>query len=259
VIDVLPDVDLHTVIAHEFAHMRRNDFMKNLLYQLLSLPVSYHPVLWLTRARIMESREMVCDQMAAGITGPTEYAQSLLRLASLLIAGTVGRTPHTIGIFDANVFERRLMNITEKQHELRGVRRAAILTACAALGLATCASAVALGMHASAAPVSSDSNPSKAPSRITIPAGEIQGNLLTKAVPTYPPAAKKARIQGDVALNVVIGADGNIESVRVLSGPKELQQSALDAVRQWTYKPYILNGQPVEVETVVHVIYSLKG
>ena len=135
VIEQLPEADLSTVIAHEFAHMRRKDFMKNLVYELLSLPVSYHPLLWLTRARIMESREMVCDQMAAAVTGPNEYAQSLLRLASLLITGTLGRTPHTIGIFDANVFERRLMNVTEKQQEIRGVRRAVVLAACAALAL----------------------------------------------------------------------------------------------------------------------------
>ena len=61
----LPEADLRAVIAHEFAHMRRNDFLKNLIYELLSLPVSYHPVFWLTRERIMESREMVCDQIAA--------------------------------------------------------------------------------------------------------------------------------------------------------------------------------------------------
>jgi TonB family protein len=157
------------------------------------------------------------------------------------------------------VFERRLMNVTEKRQQVRGMRRVASVAACAALGLATCASAVALGMHANAAPVSSDSHASKAPTRITVPAREMQGNLLTKAVPIYPPAAKKARIQGDVALNLVIGADGKAEEVRVISGPQELQQSALDAVRQWTYKPYLLNGDPIEVETTVHVIYSLKG
>ena len=65
------------VIAHEFAHMRRNDFLKNLIYEVLSLPVSYHPLFWLTRERIMESREMVCDQMAAEIAGRNEYARSL--------------------------------------------------------------------------------------------------------------------------------------------------------------------------------------
>ncbi len=259
VIEQLPEADLHTVIAHEFAHMRRKDFMKNLLYELLCLPVSYHPLLWLTRARIMESREMVCDQMAAAVTGPNEYAQSLLRLASLLITGTLGRTPHTIGIFDANVFERRLMNVTEKQQEIRGVRRTVVLAACAALALVTCGSALALGMHANAASGGSDSNANKAPKQLTVSADEMQQNILTKAVPVYPPAAKKARIQGKVVIDAVIGTDGTVENLRVLSGPKELQQSALDAVRQWTYKPYLLNGDPIEVETTVNIVYKLGG
>ena len=92
-VDVLPELDLHTIIAHEFAHMHRKDFMKNLLYELFALPVTYHPLLWLTRARIMESREIVCDQMAAAMTGRNEYAQSLLRLASLMVAGTLGSHP----------------------------------------------------------------------------------------------------------------------------------------------------------------------
>jgi TonB family protein len=258
VVEELPEADLHTVIAHEFAHMRRKDFMKNLVYESLSLPVSYHPLLWLTRARIMESREMVCDQMAASVTGPNEYAQSLLRLASLLITGTLGRTPHTIGIFDANVFERRLMNVTDKQQEIRGLRRVVLLAVCAALALATCGSALALGMHANAASGGTDSHANKAPKQLTVSADEMQHNILTKAVPVYPPAAKKARIQGKVAIDAVIGTDGNVENLRVLSGPPELQQSALDAVRQWTYKPYLLNGDPIEVETTVNVVYTLE-
>ncbi len=67
----LPQADLRTVIAHEFAHMRRNDFLKNLIYELLSLPAGYHPALWLTRDRIMETREIVCDQIAAPIATPS--------------------------------------------------------------------------------------------------------------------------------------------------------------------------------------------
>jgi TonB family protein len=259
IVDVLPDVDLHTVIAHEFAHMQRRDFVKNLLYELLSLPVTYHPLLWLTRARIMESREMVCDRMAAAMTGRNEYAQSLLRLASLLVAGTLVRTPHAVGIFDANAFERRLMNLTRKHKEMRAVCRVALMTACAALGLATCGSALALGMHADAASPVNDNSPSKAPKQLTVSAEKMSRNLLTKAVPTYPPDAKKAKIQGKVVLSVVIGKDGNVESVRALSGPQELQQSAIDAVRQWTYKPYLLNGDAVEVKTTINVIYQLEG
>ena len=151
------------------------------------------------------------------------------------------------------------MNVTEKQQEIRGVRRVAILAACAALAFVTCGSALALGMHANEASGGSDSNASKPHKQLTVSADEMQQNILTKAVPVYPPAAKKARIQGKVVLDAVIGTDGNIESLRVISGPQELQQSALDAVRQWTYKPYLLNGDPVEVETTVNIIYNLKG
>jgi TonB family protein len=256
-VDVLPESDLHTVIAHEFAHMQRKDFTKNLLYELLSLPVTYHPLLWLTRAHIMESREIVCDQMAAAMTGRNEYARSLLRLASLMVAGTLASTPHTIGIFDANAFERRLMNLTEKHKEIRGLRRAAVVACCAALGLATCGSALALGMHIDAGSASNNSNPSKPPKQLSVSADVMAGNLLNKVVPVYPVEAKKARIQGTVVLSAVIGKDGNIENLRVLSGPNQLQQSSLDAVRQWTYKPYLLNGDPMEVKTTVNVVYSL--
>ena len=256
-VDVLPNEDFQTVIAHEFAHMQRNDFMKNLFYELLSLPVTYHPLLWVTRARVMESREMICDQMAAAMNGRKEYARSLLRMASLLVPGKP--TPHTIGIFDTNVFERRLMNLTEKRKEIQGVCRMAIVAACAALGLATCGTALALGMHANAASAEHNSNSSKAPKQITVSSAVMSRNLLTKAVPQYPPAAKKAKIQGTVVLSVVIGDDGNVENIQVVSGPNELQQSSIDAVRQWTYKPYLLNGDPVEVKTTIHVIYSLEG
>jgi TonB family protein len=256
-VDTLPEVDLQTVIAHEFAHMQRQDFSKNLLYEFLSLPVSYHPVLSLTRAYIMESREIICDQMAAAMTERMEYAQSLLRLASLMVAGSLVRTPHTIGIFDANVFERRLMNLTEKHPEIKGARRVAAMVVCAALGLAACGSALALGVHADSSPASDNSNAPKPPKQLSVSADVMAQQLLNKVIPAYPPDAKKARIQGTVVLEALIGKDGNIENLRVLSGPNQLQQSSLDAVRFWTYKPYLLNGDPIEVKTTVNVVYSL--
>jgi TonB family protein len=207
----------------------------------------------------MESREMVCDQMATAMTGRREYAQSLLRLASLLLTRKLHTTPHTIGIFDANLFERRLMNLTEKQKNIQGTARVAMVTACAVLGLATCGAALALGTHVNAAAASESSNATKTPKQLSVPSAVMSRNLTNKAVPIYPPAAKKAKVQGTVVLGAVIGRDGNIKSLRVISGPSELQQSALDAVRQWTYKPYLLNGDPVEVETTVNIVYSLQG
>jgi TonB family protein len=257
----LSEADLRTVIAHEFAHMRRNDFLKNLICEFLALPASYHPALWFTRDRIMETREVVCDQIAAPVANLTdarnEYARSLLRLANLLVTGTPTRTPHAIGIFDAHAFERRLMNLTQQSTQLRGSRRFALVTACAVLGLATCASALALRLSVDALPGSTDQKSSQSADALSVSPAEMAGNVLNKVAPKYPEECKKEKIQGTVLLNAVIGKDGAIENLTVASGPKELHQSALDAVQKWTYKPYLLNGNPTEVKTTISVVYSL--
>jgi protein TonB len=76
--------------------------------------------------------------------------------------------------------------------------------------------------------------------------------------PKYPEAAKAAKIQGTIVLEAIISKTGTVENLHIISGPDELQPSSLDAVRQWTYKPYLLNGDPVEVTTTIKVIYSLQ-
>ena len=123
-LESVSESEMEAVLAHEFAHMRRRDFAKNLMYEALSLPVAYHPLLWLTRLRLAESREMVCDRMAAdALRGRERYVRSLLRLASMLSDRPPTRILHAIGIFDANTFERRVMSLTKRSGEVRGVRR----------------------------------------------------------------------------------------------------------------------------------------
>ena len=256
---IIPEADIHTIIAHEFAHMRRNDFAKNLLYELLSLPIAYHPLSWLTREHITESREILCDQMASKLGGRTQYARSLLRLASLLVAGVPARSPHTIGIFDTKKFERRLMKLTEKQSEIPAPRRFAILIVCIAFGLATCGSALALSIQVSPTVSPATDSSSKKAAPLTVPPGIMAGNRIGGADPRYPAEAKKDKVQGTVVLDAIIGKDGSIHKLTVVSGPKELRKSSADAVRTWKYKPYLLNGHPVEVETRINVVYTLAG
>jgi protein TonB len=98
-----------------------------------------------------------------------------------------------------------------------------------------------------------------APKKIAVSAGVIAGNKLSGTSPQYPAIAKAARIQGTVVLQATISKNGTIENLRVLSGPPMLVQSALEAVKSWRYKPYLLNGEPVEVETQVNVIFTLGG
>ena len=92
---------------------------------------------------------------------------------------------------------------------------------------------------------------------VRLPSTIVSGLLVRKTVPVYPPIAVAARVEGTVVLQATISKSGTIENLHVAGGPAMLQQSALDAVRNWLYRPYLLNGEPVEVETTVNVVFKL--
>lgn len=85
----------------------------------------------------------------------------------------------------------------------------------------------------------------------------MDGLLINKVVPEYPVIAREARIEGTVILQATISKAGTIENLRVVSGPMMLQRAAIAAVSQWRYRPYLLSGEPVEVETTVDVRFTL--
>jgi len=96
------------------------------------------------------------------------------------------------------------------------------------------------------------------PKRVRISQGVTSGMLLRKVEPVYPTIARQARISGQVVLRAVIDKNGNIQNLEAESGHPLLIPAAIDAVKQWHYRPYLLNGQPVEVETIVTVNFSLS-
>jgi len=98
-----------------------------------------------------------------------------------------------------------------------------------------------------------------APQRIRVSQGVLAGNLIQQVQPVYPPMAKIARVQGTVVLQAVISKQGTIENLRVVNGHPMLIQAAIDAVKQWRYKPYLLSGEPVEVDTQITVNFNLTG
>jgi periplasmic protein TonB len=97
------------------------------------------------------------------------------------------------------------------------------------------------------------------PQRVRVSQGVSTGLLVRKVNPTYPPLARQARIQGTVVLHAVISKDGSIENLQLVSGHPMLAPAAIEAVKQWKYKPYLLNGEPVEVDTEVQVNFTLSG
>jgi periplasmic protein TonB len=98
-----------------------------------------------------------------------------------------------------------------------------------------------------------------APQRVRVSSGVSRGNLIHQVQPTYPTIARTAHIQGQVLLEAEISKDGDVVNLHVISGPPLLQASAVEAVKQWKYRPYLLNGEPVVVDTQITVIFSLGG
>ena len=105
-------------------------------------------------------------------------------------------------------------------------------------------------------PVKKEEN--KAPQRIRVGGNVQAANLIRKITPVYPPLAKQARIQGTVRFTAIIGKDGTIQNLQLVSGHPLLVEAARQAVSQWQYKPTLLNGEPVEVVTQIDVNFTLS-
>ncbi|HWA95915.1 MAG TPA: M56 family metallopeptidase [Terracidiphilus sp.] len=257
-LNALAPEEVAQVLAHECAHMQREDFARNLAYEFVALPVCFHPLSHLTKQFLSGSREMVCDELAAGAQDRTQYARTLLHLAALLVETPLVPTPQAIGIFDTHIFERRVMNLTRRSMIVRGMRRTFTLAACAVFGAMTAVTLVALHTNVDAVAAASQESASSHGKPLHVASGDMVSNRISGLVPKYPKEAKEHHIQGIVILDAVINKKGEVENLKVKSGPKELQQSSLDAVKDWKYRPYLLNGNPTEVETTIKVTYTLK-
>jgi protein TonB len=111
-------------------------------------------------------------------------------------------------------------------------------------------------------------DPASHPAALPVPAPTVrafrtsrmlEGSLIRRVQPVYPPLARSARVQGSVVLSALISKAGTMENLRVLSGHPMLVAAAIEAVRQWRYRPYILNAEPIEVETQITVNFALAG
>ena len=234
-LESIPSGDLDAVLAHESAHIARRDFAKNLLYSLFSLPITWHPLMWRTRARLAESRELICDEAAAAtVAGRKQYAHSLLRLAAVVAGQQRFAAIHAVGILDftsTRALERRVMNLTRKHIPMSASRRILLAAACSVLALATCTSALALRTNVSAAAAATGKAPHK---KVSVNAAEMAGNRISGDNPTYPPEAREKKIQGKVELKAVISREGEIIDLQVTRSPgKLLSDSAMKAVRTW--------------------------
>ncbi|MGD0892738.1 MAG: energy transducer TonB [Terracidiphilus sp.] len=152
------------------------------------------------------------------------------------------------------------MNLTRQTLHIPVRRRLAISAACALLAFATCASALTLRMEVNEPKAQS---PTPNPPSINVKSTSLE--IVSKVQPIFPQEEKdkakanKTKIDAKVLLGVVIGADGAVKDINVTKSEGDnFDKSALDAVKQWRWKPYLLNGEPIAVKTTITVTYTLK-
>jgi len=239
---------LEALLVHELAHVRRGDFLANLIQTFAETLLFYHPAVWWLSARIRQEREHCCDDAAVRACGdPILYASALAGLEEL-------RTPpHLIpdlapAASGGKLMSRiqRVLRVQVSPHPFAppfAVLPALLLVA--ALGLTSLvASEAARSAPEEAKPVAMDFSKVKVRHQPDPPA--------------YPPEAKAQRIQGTVVVLVVIGADGRVTGAKAISGPPELHACAVDYAQTWTFHPVRVKGKPVPAEFKLTMPFRLR-
>ncbi len=256
-LETVAPAEIETALAHEFAHMQRRDYAWNIAYELLALPVAWHPAVSLLRARLAESREMACDRMAAQafspVPGSERYVRSLLRLAAVLADCPRATYTHAIGILDANTLERRIMKLTEISTRMTGTRKLMLVSACAMLAMATFASALALRLHV-------DSPAPSATRQIASTQEDVMPKLISAVDPDYPAGAtaEKHPVSGVCILGVTVSENGMPQDVHVVKSLRaDFDRKAVEAVSRYRFTPALRNGEPIVKDIQIEVNFQM--
>ena len=247
--------DFLAAVAHEGAHMKRRDFQKNLFYEVMSLVIAFHPVIWMVKSQIAQTREMICDAMAIeGLIDPHTYTQSLLRLATMVSLGSRVTPSHAIGIFDANILEKRVMVMNvKKQHLSLSVKYGLIVPAALLLF------SVSVGAGAMAVAIAPQT-PSQPYGQVYKIDKDVSAPKLTSSTPpVYPESARKdkGKFEGSCVVGMVVDASGAPHDVHITRslGP-DFDASAIKAVQQYRFDPAMRAGEPVAVSVNVEVNFK---
>lgn len=247
---------LEAVMAHELAHIRRQDYLVNLLQGLAEALLFFHPAAWWLSRQIRELREHCCDDAASALCGdPLILAQGLSALERLR------RSLHTdpepaLGAAKGKLMSRitRLFQPQDVQvPSLRGL--AALLIGIALAGVTTLAA-------------QKPTRASKPAPQTTQPKADAEGvvdfdSSKVKVVhhpkaPAYPEEAKAQKIQGIVIAALTIDEKGVPVSAKALEGPEALQAMAIEWAKAWRFRPVMVNGKPVKARFKLTMVFKLK-
>jgi len=248
------DHDLLSALGHELAHVQRCDYGKNLLYEIASIAVAFHPAIWFIKMRVVETREMVCDAMVAGrLVDSRTYRDSLLRMAQRMVT-TQTTAIYSVGMFDANILEKRIMMIKTKQKDLGGFSRAG-LAGCTAILL----TATMIAVTAFARPVDRTAAQDDSSGKVYKIGGDVTAPVLKNSIEAkFPKSANLPKGQSAICLiGLVVDRDGMPQEIHVArSAGKDFDASAVKAVEQYRFSPAMRAGNPVAVKITIEVNFK---
>jgi TonB family protein len=253
--------DFLAALAHECAHIKRRDFQKNLFYEFASLIVAFHPLTWIIKGQIAKTREMICDGMATEkLIDLRSYIKSLLRLASMICMAPRVTTRHAIGIFDANVLEKRIMMMNVKKQHLGSALKVGLIIPASAFLFSVAFGGAAMAVVVSPQAASESVDPAMPDGPIyRIGKGVSAPVLIESQDPVYPESARqgKDKFEGVCILRLVVDASGKPRDVHVIRalGP-DFDANAIKAVQQYRFKPARRSGEPVAVSVNIEVNFK---
>jgi len=258
----LEDTQLYAILAHEVRHIRRHDNLAAAIHMVVEAIFWFHPLVWWLGARLVDERERACDEDVLELGSERQvYAEGILKVCEFCVASPLACMS---GVAGGDLKKRMVHIMTERMlHKLDFGRKLLL----GAAGLAAVAGPIAFGLvnanstraesAAGNVAVQQSEQPTAAHASVHASKEEMTALVLKKVPPEYPEAAKKAHIKGHVILKAIIGKDGDVENLQIVSGPTELAPASIEAVKQWKYRPYLQQGKPVEVETEIDLNFTL--
>jgi TonB family protein len=272
----LKESHLKAILAHEISHARRRDNLAAAIHMAVEATFWFHPMVWWLGARMLEERELACDEEVLQLgTPPSVYAESILKTCEFCVGSELACVS---GVTGAELKKRivRIMTPTPVQKLSPGRR-----TLLASVGIAAVAAPVLFGLWKTP-PVSAQSQRASGPQAATetpglqdpatprifdsvaapqiyhVGAGVSPPQLIFAPDPEYSKEARRAKYQGICVISTIVDPEGNPQRVQVVRHlGKGLDQKAVEAVRQYRFKPGMLNGKAVAVEVNIEVNFKL--
>ncbi|WP_257309039.1 TonB family protein [Geothrix fuzhouensis] len=239
---------LEALLAHELAHVRRGDFLANVLQTFAEALLFYHPAVWWLSRRIRQEREHCCDDAAVRACGdPLLYASALVGLEELRTQPNL--IPDLAPAASGGHLMSRIQRLLRPQS-----------THVPAAPLAAFMSALLLAIVLGVTTLSATDAPKPAPAAsdpVEMDFKQIRVKHQPEA-PAYPPDAKAARIQGIVVVVLVIDTKGKVTSAKAISGPPELYACAVDYAKAWEFEPAKVKGKPVPARFKLTMPFRLR-